>query len=134
MIDASAAGLATTRFTLTATLPPSKIVKISGDDQTGGPGKKLAKPFVVEIQDTNSDPISGITVTFDVTFGGGSVSPESATTDANGRAQAVLKLGTDRGRNSADATVEGVAAFATFRLSPAQRCVLTQQSVPHSTG
>ena len=115
MIDASAAGLAPTRFTLTATLPPSKIVKISGDNQAGGPGKKLAKPFVVEIQDANSDPISGITVTFDVTSGGGSVTPESATTDANGRAQSVLKLGTDRGRNSADATVEGVAAFATFK-------------------
>ena len=115
MIDASAAGLTPTRFTLTATLPPSKIVKISGDDQAGGPGKKLAEAFVVEIQDTNSDPISGITVTFDVTSGGGSVSPESATTDANGRAQSVLKLGTDRGRNSVDATVEGVAAFATFK-------------------
>ena len=115
MIDASAAGLTPTRFTLTATLPPSKIVKISGDNQAGGPGKKLAEPFVVEIQDANSDPISGITVTFDVTSGGGSVSPESATTDADGRAQSVLKLGTDRGRNSADATVEGVAAFATFK-------------------
>ena len=135
MIDASAAGLTPTRFTLTATLPPSKIVKISGDNQAGGPGKKLAEAFVVEIQDTNSDPISGITVTFDVTSGGGgSVTPETATTDAMDRAQSVLKLGTDRGRNSVDATVEGVAAFATFKAVAGAEVRLDAANVPTLLG
>ena len=132
MIDAAAVGLPTTRFTLTATLPPSQIIKVSGDDQAGAPGKKLSDPFVVEIQDANGKVLSGITLTFDVTAGGGSVSPATATTDAKGQAKTTLTLGTDRGKNSVDVLVEGVAAFASFnavsgslvRLAAAQRPAL----------
>ena len=114
MIDAAAVGLPTTRFTLTASLPPSKIMKVSGDDQAGAPGKKLTEAFVVEIQDANGTALSGITVKFDVTAGGGSVSPASATTDVKGQAKTTLTLGTERGKNSVDVLVEGVATFATF--------------------
>ena len=133
LIDASVAGLSTTtRFTLTATLPPSKIVKVSGDDQAGGPGSKLKDPLVVEIQDANGTALSGITVKFDVTAGGGSASPATATTDAKGQAKTTLTLGTDRGKNSVDVLIDGVAEFATFnavsgslvRIAAAQRPAL----------
>ena len=53
--------------------PPDAIVKISGDNQSGRPGATLANPLVVEVIDENDDPVSGVTVNFAVTAGGGSV-------------------------------------------------------------
>ena len=83
---------------------------VSGNNQSGRPGQHLANPFVVEVVDENDDPVSGTTVTFAVTAGGGSVSPTSATTNNGGRAQTTLTLGDEVGDNTVTARVAELRA------------------------
>ena len=113
-IQAVLGNLSPVTFTITTGEPPDAIKKISGDNQSGRPGARLANPFVVEVVDENDDPVSGTTVTFAVTAGGGSVSPTSATTNNSGRAQTTLTLGDAIGDNTVSARVTGLTAV-TFK-------------------
>ena len=74
-VTADVSGITTTIiFTATATaeaLVATSIVRVSGNNQTGTVGKELDNPFVVEVRDQNGDGLSGITVAFAVTAGGG---------------------------------------------------------------
>ncbi|MBD2772975.1 N,N-dimethylformamidase beta subunit family domain-containing protein [Iningainema tapete] len=91
----------------------STISKVSGDNQTGTAGAALANPFVVRVQDSAGNPQSGVTVNFAVTSGGGSVSPTSAVTGANGQASTVLTLGTTPGvGNGVTATASGIGSVS----------------------
>ena len=98
----------TAAFIVQAGEPADALVKVSGDNQTGTPGNALAAPFVVEVQDEDGEPLTGHSVTFSVTAGGGSLSETSARTNANGRAQTTLTLGSALGVNSVQASVTGV--------------------------
>ena len=98
----------TVGFTVQGGEPADALEKVSGDNQNGIPGNALANPFVVEVQDEDGKPIAGHSVTFAVTAGGGSLSVTSANTNANGRAQTVLTLGSAPGVNSVRASVTGV--------------------------
>ena len=113
-VEAYTGDLSPVIFTVNVGEPPDAIKKISGDDQSGRPGTALANPFVVEVVDENDDGVSGATVTFSVTAGGGSVSPGSATTNASGRAQTTLTLGDAIGDNTVTARVTGLTGV-TFR-------------------
>ena len=88
--------------------PADALVKVSGDDQSGTPGNALAAPFVVEVQDEDGEPLTGHSVTFSVTAGGGSLSETSVTADEDGRAETTLTLGSAPGVNSVRASVTGV--------------------------
>lgn len=81
-------------------VPQPTITKIGGDNQTGAAATSLPNPLVVQVKDAAGDPISGTTVTFAVTSGGGSVSPLSALTDTNGQASTTLTLGANPGATS----------------------------------
>ena len=96
------------RFTVEGGDPADALVKVSGDNQSGTPGRALANPFVVEVQDEDGDPLEGHRVSFEVTAGGGSLSETSATTGSNGRAETTLTLGRQVGINSVEASVSGV--------------------------
>ena len=108
------AGRSTVIFEVTVTLPPTGLVKISGDNQTGHTGTALAQPFVVEVRDTNGDPVAGATVTFTVTAGGGSVNPETRQTNARGRASTRLTLGDNPGTNTVRVSVDGLSQTRRF--------------------
>jgi 5-hydroxyisourate hydrolase-like protein (transthyretin family) len=108
LVEAKVADLPPVQFTLTASLPPSQLVKLSGDRQKADPGTRLKEAFVVEALDKNGDPVSGATVKFAITAGNGSLSPTSTKTDSNGRAQTTLTLGSQRGVNSVRASVSWV--------------------------
>ena len=95
-------------FTVTAGDPPESITIVSGDNQAGNPDSRLGNPLVVEVRDEDGDPIEGIRVTFSVTAGGGTLSAETATTNAQGQAQTRLTLGSERAINSVEASVRGV--------------------------
>ena len=114
-------GISTTiTFTATGTaedLVATTLVSISGNNQTGTVGKELDNPFVVEVQDQNSDALSGVTVTFAVTIGGGSISSSSVTTDTNGRAETTLTLGSTVGANRVTANVSGITTTRTFNAT-----------------
>ena len=87
---------------------PHTLTKVSGDGQEGPAGTQLANPFVVSVLDQNGSPLAGAAVRFAVTAGGGALSSTTTTTDANGRARSTLTLGSDPGRNTVTATVEGL--------------------------
>ena len=93
----------------------SKLLKISGDNQEGMANETLAKLFVVEARDGNGSPLVGVSVTFTVVAGGGTLSVTNTTTDGNGRAQSLLTLGPNLGTNTVAVSVEGVFQTAVFR-------------------
>ena len=117
----------TNYFRDVAFTPTSEVVKVSGDNQTGAPSATLPTPLVAEVLDPNGNPVSGATVSFSVTAGGGSVSPASAVTNSSGQASAAVTLGSSAGVNTVQATVTGVGSVS-FRATAQQDVVLTSQT------
>ena len=87
---------------------PHRLVIISGDDQQGRIGAALENPYVVEVRDLFQNAFEGVPVTFSVTAGDGRLSVENATTDANGRAEATLTLGSRAGPNTVSVSASDV--------------------------
>ena len=88
-------------FSATGTVPvqtPATLTMVSGNNQTGTPGQPLSSPFTVSVTDTKGNPVSGVTVTFTVTAGGGTLSASSVATNSAGVASSTLTLGVYRGR------------------------------------
>ncbi len=83
------------------------VGKVSGDLQSAVVGTPLPAPLVVEVSDPGNNPVPGIEVTFSVIAGGGSLSVDSDTTDANGQASTVLTLGTGAGTGHRVAAAAG---------------------------
>ena len=90
------------------------LSKISGDNQAGVSGAVLTNPFVVEVRDENGSALEGISVTFAVTAGGGTLSVTRATTDKNGAAQSTLTLGQSPGTNAVSVSAAGIERTVTF--------------------
>ena len=84
------------------------LLIISGENQRRLPGETLAYPFVVEARDENGSPFAGVSVTFAVTGGGGTLSIHTTTTDANGRAESTLTLGPNFGTNTVSVSAAGI--------------------------
>lgn len=107
-ITAASGGLAGSPVTFVATAgaatgPAANLVLVSGNSQTGTVGQQLASPFVVKATDASGNPVSGVTVTFTVTAGGGTLSPATAATNSSGLASSTLTLGATVGTNTARA-------------------------------
>jgi PKD repeat protein len=80
---------------------------VLGNGQSGRVGEPLADPLVVEVTDTRNRPVEGASVTFELTSAGpgADIVPHTATTDANGQANAQIVLGTTIGRQAGEARV-----------------------------
>jgi alpha-tubulin suppressor-like RCC1 family protein len=89
---------------------PTTVVIVSGNGQVAQVGTALTQDFVVRVDDGGGNPVAGITVTWAVAVGGGSIAPASDPTDASGLSQARLTLGSTEGANSATATVTGIGS------------------------
>ena len=89
------------------------VVKFSGDGQSGSPGQQLGQPLVVQVLDGGGNPIPNRAVTWVIGTGGGSVSPETSTTNEEGKASTQWTLGPSTGANTVNAVVSGVGT-ATF--------------------
>ena len=94
--------------------PTMTLVKISGDNQHGVVNTILGSPFVVEVRDKSSDPLEGVAVTFSIIAGGGTLSAISTMTDANGRAESWLTLGSSVGTNTVSVSAAGIQEGVTF--------------------
>ena len=94
--------------------PHPAFLKISGDNQKGASFTPLSQPFVVEAQDANGSALAGVSVTFAVTAGGGTLSTTITRTDENGRAQSTLTLGPNLGTNTVEVSAAGIEVPATF--------------------
>ncbi|KKK89424.1 hypothetical protein LCGC14_2733230, partial [marine sediment metagenome] len=80
----------------------AKLIKASGDNQQGAPGKTLPQPLKVRVEDNEGNGISGIGITFSITSKpsgatGASVSTGTTTTGSEGYAQTYLTLGNKKG-------------------------------------
>ena len=94
--------------------PHPALLKISGDNQNGAAFTPLPQPFVIEAQDANGSALIGISVTFAVTSGGGTLSTTITRTDENGRAQSTLTLGPNLGTNTVEVSATGIEGTVTF--------------------
>ena len=93
------------------------LVKISDDNQRGASFVPLSKPFVVEAQDENGSGIAGVSVTFAVVTGGGTLSTTNTTTDGNGRAESTLTLGPNLGINTVEVSATGIQGSVSFQAT-----------------
>jgi hypothetical protein len=92
-------------FKISAKYRGTKIVKVSGDGQTGVAGTVLSNPLVVKVLDANDQPVANHPVTFKVISGGGKLEPSGAQevvvrTDAQGQASVQFRLGPTAGQNN----------------------------------
>jgi uncharacterized protein (TIGR03437 family) len=115
-IRATVAGVATAvTFTATGVAGgPVGVTKISGDTQSGVVGSRLA-PMVVRILDTAGNPVSGVSITFAISSGGGLITPaQPVLTDPTGHASSTLTLPSTPGTVTISVTGAGVPGSATF--------------------
>ena len=116
---ATSEGLAGSPVTFAHTATPggaAGVNKVSGDNQSAQAGTELRDPLVVRVLDAEQNPIPNRAVTWIVTGGGGSVSQENTTTNAQGEASTRWTLGPAAGPNSVNAVVSGVGT-ATFNAT-----------------
>jgi adhesin/invasin len=92
-IVASTVGGVSGSAIVNVTLPAARIVVEGGDGQPGRAGTQLPLPFRVQVQASDGVGIPNAAVAFSTTSQGATITPATATTDANGRASATMTLG-----------------------------------------
>ncbi len=138
-LTATAAGLTGSPVTFNATGTvgtPTTIAAVSVVTQSAVAGSAVAAPPSVRVTDVNSNPVSGVNVTFAVTAGGGTlvpVGPAVVATNASGIATLTSwTLGTVAGANTVTATATGltgspVAFNATGTVGAATKLAIITQ-------
>jgi hypothetical protein len=108
---ASVAGLSSVVFGATAVAgPPATAILVAGNGQIAALGTAVAVAPRVQVVDAFNNPVSGVSVQFGVTAGGGSVTNATVTTDAGGFAQVgSWTVGAAAGSNTLAATFPGTA-------------------------
>lgn len=101
---ASATGFGPVTVSATA-LVPTQVVIAQGNNQSARAGTALPTQFVVRVLGAGNVPLVGIPVAFQVTTGGGSFTPQTASTNATGEVTVRWTLGTVAGANSATVQV-----------------------------
>ncbi len=101
-------------ITPTTVFITSGLSKVSGDNQTDVSSAVLVYPLVVEVRDEKLTGLEGVSVTFTVTAGDGTLSVTHTTTDENGRAESILTLGPNLGINTVKVSATGIESTATF--------------------
>ncbi len=117
--DASTLSSATsTSFRITAGTA-ARIEATGGRTQSTVIQTLFAQPLQATVRDANSNPVSGVTVTFTAPASGASatLSATSAVTDANGHATVTATANSTAGSYTVTAAAAGVATSATFSLT-----------------
>lgn len=117
-------GSLTASFTATGTPgPPATMTVSTGDNQVGFAGAALPTNPAVVVKDANGNLVSGVTVTFTVGSGGGSVTAPTATTNAAGiAAVGSWTLGANSGTNTLIASANGVPAVTFHAIAASAKC------------
>ncbi len=109
-------------------LAASQVVAQAGNGQSAQAGTAVPVPPAVRVSDQNGSPVQGISVTFAVTTGGGSVTGGTATTGSNGVATVGgWTLGAAGGANTLTATVTGSSITGNPVVFSATGLLFTQQ-------
>jgi len=100
---------------------PTSAAVFDGNNQEAAPSAVVTTPPSVVVKDEGGSPVAGVSVTFDVTAGGGSVTGASATTNSQGVARVgSWTLGATAGANKLTATVSGLAPKVSFTATAKQ--------------
>ena len=121
-------------FTLTAGTA-AQLVKLGGDGQQIPAGGTASTAPSVRVTDAANNPLAGVTVTFAIASGGGSVTGATATTDAQGVARVgSWTVGGTMGNASLTASVPGVdPATFTATIVPGAPAVLEKYAGDNQT-
>ena len=85
---------------------PQTLAIVSGNAQTAPVDQALADPLVVRITQDGA-AVSGTSVSWGVTAGGGSASPSTSVTDAAGQTSTTWTMGSAEGANTLEASASG---------------------------
>ena len=103
-VTVSSTGLINNPITFTALQgtagPASSMTYVSGNGQSAAVSTILGSAFIAEVTDSSGNAVSGTTVTWAVTGGGGVFASSQPVSDVNGLVQAVLTLGSSPGTNT----------------------------------
>lgn len=107
-VVASATGLPSVTFTASATAgPPANVAVVSGNNEVAVQGTAVANRPTVRVTDAHGNVVSGATVTFAVTAGGGTLTGVTQVTDAAGDATVGSWTLGSASPNTVTATVTG---------------------------
>jgi adhesin/invasin len=138
IVVASAAGLPSVTFTATGTAgDAANVVAVSGNNQVAVVGTALVTRPTVRVTDASGNPVSGATVTFAVSGGGGTISGATQTTDAAGEATVGSWTLGSATPNTLSATVTGTGITGnpvTFTAEAATAIVVTAAPTPQTLG
>jgi len=136
-VRAELSGATPVIFSATASAAPaSQIVVAAGDNQVAPVRATLPVDIAVKVTDAFNNAKAGVTVVFNVTLGGGSLSSPTAASDADGIASVTWTLGGVSGVQTVTATVAGVPPVsfnATATSAPAAKITIVggnNQSAP----
>lgn len=93
--------------------PAAAVARIGGDQQQGTINTVLTVPLSVRVTSSGGLALEGVTVSWTVTSGGGSVSPPTSVTDVNGVATTAWTLGPVPGQQTVTASLQD-GATTTF--------------------
>lgn len=116
---------------------PASLAKTGGDNQTGQAGVALTTALKAQIKDAFGNVVPGVTVTFSVVSGGGSVSPASATTNSSGEAQTTATPGGALGTQTFRAASTGLTSVdfnSTIGHGPASQLAIAAASTSIQAG
>lgn len=99
-LTASAPGVAAVKVQAQALLPTDLTIA-QGNNQSAKIGAVLPNMIVVRVTGAGNTPMVGIPVAFQVSTGGGAISPQTMITNALGEATAKWTVGTVAGTNTA---------------------------------
>ena len=107
----------TATFTATIVIPVTvgSLTLVSGNNQTANENAAFQNPLVVQVNDTNGNPVAGQAVTFVLTSGTATIATPTATTGANGQATTTVTAGATPGTVVITASSNGFNA--TFNLT-----------------
>lgn len=89
--------------------PATSLASAGGNNQTAQIGTELPNPLQVLAADEFGNPVAGVSVAWQVTAGGGSITPATSATNAAGAASAQLTVGAAAGPQAVQATATGLA-------------------------
>ena len=99
---------------------PASITVAAGNNQTGEAGSQLPQQLAARVANSGGSPLSGITVTWSVEAGDGSLGASTSATNAQGQAVNAYTLGSDAGANTVRAAVQGTNLSTTFTATATQ--------------